>query len=179
MTDAVAPKVRRSPVGVRALVALLVTLAGFGLAALYAPEGAYLWIKSLHILAVISWMAGLLYLPRLFINHVGLASGSTESQMLAGMEQRLLRIIMTPAMVLTWVAGLWLAWEGFQFHGAWLHAKIACVILMTGAHIFFAQAVSRFARDDNRYSSRFWRIANEVPALLMIAIVILVVVKPF
>lgn len=163
----------------RAMVGLVVTVAIFvGLAVRY-PTEAYLWVKALHVIAVMSWMAGLLYLPRLFVNHVGLAVGSPESELLKGMEARLLRIIMMPAMMVTWIAGLWLAYVAFGFHGTWLHLKILCVIGLTVAHVFFAQAARRFQRDENRHSARFWRMTNEIPALLMIIIVVLVIVKPF
>jgi putative membrane protein len=166
-------------VSFRAACALAITLLGFVAAAHYAPDGAYPWIKALHVIAVISWMAALLYLPRLFVNHASLAVGSPESDLLKGMEWRLLRIIMTPAMILTWIAGLWLAWFGFGFLGGWLHAKIFLVILLTVAHWFFSRAVKAFGRDENRRSARFWRMMNEIPAVLMIAIVVLVIVKPF
>jgi putative membrane protein len=160
-------------------VALGVTVLGFVFLALYAPDGAFVWIKALHVVAVMSWMAGLLYLPRLFVNHVGLPVGSAESDLLKGMEYRLLRVIMTPAMIVTWLAGLWLAWVGFHFEGGWLHGKILAVVALTVAHWFFAHSVKRFAEDRNGHSARFWRMANEIPALLMIVIVVLVVVKPF
>lgn len=165
--------------GLRSAAAFGVTVLVFLGMAVYAPDGAYPWIKALHVIAVISWMAGLLYLPRLFVNHVGLESGSAESQLLKGMEWRLLRLIMTPAMMLTWIAGLWLAWVGFHFTGGWLHAKILFVIFLTAAHWYFSRAVKAFGRDENHHSARFWRMLNEVPALLMIFIVVLVVVKPF
>jgi len=163
----------------RAAAALCTTVAGFVLLAIYASADAYLWIKALHVIAVISWMAGLLYLPRLFVNHAGQAPGSPESILLKGMEHRLLRLIMTPAMVVSWLAGLWLGWVGFHFEGGWLHGKILAVVLMTAAHFFYARSVRAFAQDANRHSMRFWRMANEIPAVLMIVIVVLVIVKPF
>jgi putative membrane protein len=166
-------------VALRASVALILTVAAFVVAAVYAPDGAFLWVKSLHVVAVISWMAGLLYLPRLFVNHVGLAVGSPESELLKGMERRLVSIIMTPAMVLSWIAGLWLGWVGFRFGGGWLHGKILAVVLLTIAHLYLMRSVRQFANDANRHSGRFWRMANEIPAVLMIVIVVLVVVKPF
>lgn len=140
---------------------------------------AYLWIKSLHIIAVISWMAGLFYLPRLFIYHTDAAPGSEQSETFKVMENRLIKVIMNPAMMISWVLGLYLAWSAFGFAGGWLHAKIALVILMTGAHVYFSRSAKRFARDQNTRSARHWRLMNEVPTVLMIAIVILVVVKPF
>jgi protoporphyrinogen IX oxidase len=146
----------------------------------WAPDGLYLWIKALHVIAVISWMAGLLYLPRLFVNHVERAPpGSPFSEGLKLMERRLLRIIITPAMVLTWVLGLWLGWNGFRFEPGWLQAKMALVLVLTAFHGYLARGVRRFAEDRNTKSARHWRMANEIPALLMIGIVVLAVVKPF
>ncbi|MGO7762031.1 protoporphyrinogen oxidase HemJ [Rhizobium ruizarguesonis] len=146
---------------------------------IWRPDDLYLWIKALHIVAVISWMAGLFYLPRLFIYHSDAEPGSLQSETFKVMEQRLLRIIMNPAMMITWIFGLYLAWSVYGFHGGWLHAKIALVVALTGVHMFFSRAVRAFARDENRHSARYWRFMNEAPTLLMIAIVILVVVKPF
>jgi putative membrane protein len=166
-------------VGIRAGVGLILTVAVFVALAVVFPSEAYLWIKALHVLAVISWMAGLLYLPRLFVNHVGLPMGSAESDLLKGMEARLLRIIMTPAMLLSWIAGLWLAYIGFRFQGGWLHLKLLGVVGLTVAHFYFAQSARRFQLDENRHTARFWRMVNEIPALLMILVVVLVIVKPF
>ena len=143
------------------------------------PEGMYLWAKAIHVIAVISWMAGMLYLPRLFVYHAESEPGSPQSETFKVMEGRLLRLIINPAMMLTWVVGLWLAWKGFGFHGGWLHAKIALVVFMSGLHGYFSGAVRRFAADANTRSARHWRIMNEAPTLLMIVIVILVIVKPF
>lgn len=165
--------------GLRAAVGLVVTVVVFIAIAVRFPDEAYLWIKALHVLAVISWMAGLLYLPRLFVNHVGLPKGSAESELLKGMEARLLRIIMTPAMLLSWIAGLWLAYVGFRFQGGWLHIKLLGVVGLTIAHLYFVQSVRRFQADENRHTARFWRMVNEIPALLMIVVVVLVIVKPF
>lgn len=168
-----------SRVALRAAVALAITLAGFAVLIWLAGDTAYLWIKALHVIAVIAWMAGMLYLPRLFVNHAGLSPGSAESELLKGMEGRLLRIIVNPAMVIAWVLGLWMAWQYFGFSGGWLWAKLALVTGLSGLHGFLSASVRAFAEDRNRYSARFWRIINEVPALLMIGIVILVIVKPF
>lgn len=143
------------------------------------PDNLYLWIKALHIIAVISWMAGLFYMPRLFIYHTDAEPGSVQSETFKVMERRLLRIIMTPAMMLTWIFGLYLAWSAYGFHGGWLHAKIGLVVLLTGVHMFFSRAVGAFERDENRRSARYWRFMNEAPTVLMVVIVILVVVKPF
>ncbi len=145
---------------------------------LFGP-GAYEWIKALHVIAVISWMAGMLYLPRLFVYHCGVAPGSETSETFKVMERKLLRFIINPAMVVSWVAGLWIAIEIFGFHGAWLHAKLAMVLGLSAAHGYFAKAVADFARDEGRREHRFWRFMNEVPTLLMIFIVIVVIVKPF
>ncbi len=163
----------------RALIALLVFVAAAALLFLWNPSGFYPWAKALHVIAVISWMAGMLYLPRLFVYHAESAPGSVQSETFKVMERRLLRGIINPAMVVTWVLGLWLAWSGFGFAGGWLHAKIALVLVLSATHGYFARAVRRFAEDRNDKPARHWRIMNEVPTLLMIAIVILVVVKPF
>ncbi|KRB62964.1 hypothetical protein ASE04_01970 [Rhizobium sp. Root708] len=143
------------------------------------PDTLYLWIKALHIIAVISWMAGLFYMPRLFIYHTDAEPGSVQSETFKVMEQRLLKVIMNPAMMISWILGLYLAWSVYDFQGGWLHAKIGLVVLMTVVHVVFSRAVKAFARDENRHSARYWRFMNEAPTLLMIAIVILVVVKPF
>jgi protoporphyrinogen IX oxidase len=163
----------------RALVALCVFVAAAALLFFWNPVGFYPWAKALHVIAVISWMAGMLYLPRLFVYHTESEPGSVQSETFKVMERRLLRGIINPAMVVTWVLGLWLAWSGFGFAGGWLHAKIALVVVLSATHGYFAGAVRRFAEDRNDKPARHWRIMNEVPTLLMIAIVILVVVKPF
>ena len=143
------------------------------------PDVAYPWIKALHLIAVISWMAGMFYLPRLFIYHLDCEPGSKQAQTFSIMERRLYRIIMNPAMMIAWVCGLYLAWEGFGFSGGWLHAKIAAAVAMTATHIYFGRALGAFEKGLYIGSGRFWRIANEVPTILMIVIVVLVVVKPF
>jgi putative membrane protein len=139
----------------------------------------YEWVKAFHIIAVVAWMAGLLYLPRLFVYHAAAAPGSGQSETFKVMERRLLKAIMLPAMIVVWAAGLWLAWHGGWFVAPWLHAKIALVVLLSGVHGFLSSCARDFAADRNRRTERFYRIVNEVPTLLMIAIVILVVVKPF
>lgn len=159
-------------------VLLLFVLIAAALVA-FPPESLYLWVKALHIVAVISWMAGLLYLPRLFIYHTDAPPGSQMDQTFKTMEGRLYRVIMNPAMMLSWALGLYLAWSVYGFSGGWLHAKLALVLLLTAVHSFFGRAVAAFQRDDNRISARRWRALNELPALLMVAIVVLVVVKPF
>ncbi|MBD9374489.1 protoporphyrinogen oxidase HemJ [Rhizobium sp. ARZ01] len=145
----------------------------------YPPDDLYLWVKALHIVAVISWMAGLLYLPRLFIYHTDAAKGSELSETFMTMERRLYRVIMNPAMMLSWVLGLYLAWSVYRFQGGWLHAKLAFVVVLTAVHVFFGRCIVAFAQDANRFSARQWRFLNEMPALLMVLIVIMVVVKPF
>lgn len=139
----------------------------------------YDWIKALHVIAVISWMAGMLYLPRLMVYHCEAPVGSAQSETFKVMERRLLKAIINPAMTVTWLAGLWLAWDGGWYLSGWFHAKFALVLAMSGFHGFLSARVKDFAADRNTRSQRFYRVANEVPTLLMIAIVILVIVKPF
>jgi protoporphyrinogen IX oxidase len=139
----------------------------------------YLWLKAFHIIAVIAWMAGMLYLPRLFVYHCAAAAGSPQSETFKVMERRLLKAIINPAMIATWVLGLWLAWRAGWWQAGWLHAKIGLVVGMSAVHGFFARCVKDFAADRNTRSAGFYRLFNEVPTLLLIAIVILVVVKPF
>jgi putative membrane protein len=138
----------------------------------------YLWIKALHVIAVIAWMAGLLYLPRLFVYHAQVGQGAT-SELFKTMERRLSLYIMAPAMIVSWLAGLSLIYLG-SFHGAgWLHAKLALVVLLTGVHFYFGVTQRAFERDENRKPAKFFRFVNEIPTLLMIGVVILVIVKPF
>lgn len=139
----------------------------------------YLWLKALHVIAVISWMAGLLYLPRLFVYHCEAAPGSATSEQFKVMERRLLKAIMTPAAVIAWALGLTMAVVGGLFHDGWFHVKLSLVVLMTIAHYMMVRWKDDFAADRNTRPQRFFRIMNEVPTLLMIGIVILVVVKPF
>ncbi|MBB6308728.1 protoporphyrinogen oxidase HemJ [Xanthobacter tagetidis] len=139
----------------------------------------YDWIKALHVIAVISWMAGMLYLPRLMVYHCVADKGSVQSETFKVMERRLLKAIINPAMIVTWLAGLWLAYEGGWYMAPWFHAKFALVLAMSAMHGFLSRWVRDFANDRNTRSQRFFRIANEVPTVLMIGIVILVVVKPF
>lgn len=139
----------------------------------------YEWIKALHVIAVISWMAGMLYLPRLFVYHCDAEIGSKQSETFKVMERRLLKAIMNPAMILTWLVGLYLAFAGHWFSAGWLNAKLLLVIVLSAIHGFFSRCVRDFAADKNTRSQKFYRIINEVPTLLMILIVILVVVKPF
>ncbi len=163
----------------RAVIALVVFLILAALLFLFGPDDFYPWAKAIHVIAVISWMAGMLYLPRLFVYHVDAEKGSVQSETFKVMERRLLRGIINPAMIVTWTFGLWLAWKGFAFHGGWLHAKIALVVLMSGVHGYLSAGVRKFSEDRNEKPARHWRIVNEVPTLLMIVIVVLVIVKPF
>jgi protoporphyrinogen IX oxidase len=138
------------------------------------------YIKAFHIIAVIAWMAGVLYLPRLFVYHAVSQAGSEQSETFKIMERRLLRFITTPAMIAAWIFGLILAFSVVNWGQAgWFHAKLALVVILSGFTGLLAKWTKDFAADRNTRSQRFYRIANEVPTLLMIAIVILAVVKPF
>jgi len=139
----------------------------------------YPWVKALHVIAVISWMAGMLYMPRLFVYHCDAEIGSKQSETFKIMERRLYKAIMTPAMMVAWVAGLYIAWDrGFLMDG-WFHGKLAMVVVMTVIHVYLGRCVRTFAADRNTKSHKFYRVINEVPTLLMIGAVILVIVKPF
>ncbi len=144
-------------------------------------QDAYLWIKALHVVAVIAWMAGLLYLPRLFVYHCEAEAGSMPSEMLEVMERRLLRVIMTPAMVVSLVSGVWLLFVpgAIDWSDGWIHTKLALVLGLAAVHGMMARWRRDFAADRNRLSQKFYRVINEVPTVLMIAIVILVIVRPF
>ncbi len=139
----------------------------------------YLWLKSFHIMAIIAWMAGMLYLPRLFVYHFEAEAGSKQSETFKVMERRLYRAIVTPAMIAAWIFGLWVAYEGGWLMSGWFHGKLLLVLAMTGVHGFLGAQVRAFAADKRPYSTRFFRIINEVPAVLMVLIVLLVVIKPF
>jgi putative membrane protein len=142
----------------------------------------YLWIKALHIIAVVAWMAGLFYLPRLYVYHAMSKPGSDQSETFKVMERRLLRAIMNPAMIATWVFGLvliWMmGWDSFV-KAHWLHGKLVLVLMLSAVHGYLAQLRGQFATDANQYSDKFYRIINEIPTVLLIAIVILATVKPF
>jgi protoporphyrinogen IX oxidase len=139
----------------------------------------YHWIKAAHVIAVIAWMAGMLYLPRLFVYHCEAPKGSAQSETFKVMERRLLKAIINPAMIAAWVLGLLLAWMGDWFTAGWLHGKLALVLALSAVHGYFARQVRMFAADANKRSARFYRFLNEAPTLLMVGIVILVIVKPF
>lgn len=149
----------------------------------------YLWLKALHIISLVAWMAGMFYLPRLYIYHVGVPVGSETSELFKVMERRLLRIIINPAMIATWVFGLSLIWVGggsswagvkdWLANAHWMHAKLSLLVLMQLVHAYLARARKQLARDERRTSAKAFRIINEIPTVLLIGIVILVVLKPF
>ena len=139
----------------------------------------YSWLKALHVIAVIAWMAGMLYLPRLYVYHCKAARGSEMSETFKVMERRLLRAIINPAMIASWIFGLAMAWAGDLWAEGWFHGKLALLLGMQLIHAAMARWRKHFAADANRHSERFYRFMNEVPTLLMIGIVILVIVKPF
>ena len=141
-------------------------------------DDVYLWLKAFHIIAVIAWMAGMLYLPRLFVYHCQAEPGSKQSETFKLMEWRLLKLIINPAMAVTWVLGLLLVWMGGWHSSGWMLVKFALVIAMSAVHGFFVRWVKDFAADRNTRSQKFYRFANEIPTVLLVIIVILVVIKP-
>jgi protoporphyrinogen IX oxidase len=163
----------------RAALALAITAAVVVALLIWRPSGLYPWIKAVHVIAVISWMAGMLYLPRLFIYHCEAEPGSRQSETFKVMEWRLLTVIINPAMVATWALGLWLAWDSGLHAAGWLRAKFVLVVLLSAVHGFFVRCVRDFGADRNQRSAKFYRIINEVPTILMILIVLLAVAKPF
>jgi protoporphyrinogen IX oxidase len=163
----------RPIVAVGAVVALVMALAA------WHPAGLYLWFKAFHVMAVISWMAGMLYLPRLFVYHCGAPAGSRQSETFKLMERRLLRGIINPAMVVSWGLGLWMIYEGGWMSAHWLQLKLLLVLGLSAIHGLLARWTLDFAADRNRHSERFYRMINEVPAGLMVGIVIMAVIKPF
>ncbi|MEQ8334873.1 protoporphyrinogen oxidase HemJ [Nisaea sp.] len=141
---------------------------------------SYEWIKALHVISMVAWMAGMFYLPRLYVYHTGADAGSELSETLKVMERRLLRAIINPAMIATFVFGIWmLVLVPDYLSEPWMHVKLACLVLMTGFHGALSRWRRQFAADANRHSERFYRIANEVPTVLLIVIIIMVIVKPF
>ncbi len=140
---------------------------------------AYLWIKALHIIAVIAWMAGMLYLPRLYVYHCAAHAGSTQSETFKVMERRLMRAIINPAMIAAWIFGIMLVVHLDLWTEGWMHGKFALLIAMQLVHAAYARWRRHFAADANRHGAGFYRIMNEVPTVLMIAIVVLAVVRPF
>src|SRR3954453_16361670 len=163
----------------RAEIALAVSAALLGLFLLIVPTDYYEWLKALHVIAVIAWMAGMLYLPRLFVYNCEAEAGSKQSETFKTMERRLLRAIINPAMVVTWVVGLWLVIESGHYRAGWMQAKFVLVLILSAVHGLFSRWTREFAEDRNTHSQKFYRIINEIPTLLMIGIVILAIVKPF
>lgn len=144
-------------------------------------DSLYHWMKALHIIAVIAWMAGMLYLPRLFVYHTQVKAGSEASELFKIMERRLLRLIINPAMIVTWCVGLYLVWYTSALNpanGMWMHWKLTMVVFMQIVHAMLARHRKQFARDANTKSTKYYRMLNEVPTLLLIIIVVLVVVRP-
>ena len=142
-------------------------------------EDGYLWIKALHVISVLAWMAGLFYLPRLYVYHVNADKGSELSETLKIMERRLLFAIMHPAMISSAIFGTLLLFEIDAWDQGWLHAKLTCVFLMIVFHFHLAKYRNDFKDDKNTKSEKFYRMINEVPTVLMVIIVIMVIVKPF
>ncbi len=139
----------------------------------------YEWVKVAHIVSIIAWMAGLLYLPRLMVYHVDAEVGSAQSETFKVMERRLLKAIMTPAMLASWIFGLWLMVILEAWTQGWFVSKLFLVIVMSAFHMFAAKWVREFANDQRMRTGKFFRVANEVPTVIMIVVVILVIVKPF
>ncbi len=141
----------------------------------------YPWIKALHVISIIAWMAGMLYLPRLFVYHSEAEIGSKQSETFKVMERRLLRAIINPAMTLAWIFGLALIFTpgAIDWSAGWIYLKLAAVIAMSGLHGWFSRWRKAFERDENSHSARFFRLWNEVPTVLMILIVIMVIARPF
>ena len=141
----------------------------------------YLWCKALHIISLISWMAAMLYLPRIFVYHAESTIGSESYKIFKTMERRLLKIIMTPAMIFTFLFGVLLIMHDSSYYlkSGWLHFKLLLVIFMAGLHGYFAKTVRSFANNNNQHSAKFYRIINEAPTILMVLIVILAIIKPF
>lgn len=141
----------------------------------------YEWLRALHIIAVMSWMAGMLYLPRLFVYHAEPGIDSKTSETFKVMERRLMKFIMSPAMGVSWILGLAMLYAnpGMMEGQGWMHAKLTLVVLMSGAHGMLSSHLKKFANDENTKSPKFFRIINEIPTVLMIFIVILAVVQPF
>ena len=163
----------------RARMALAAMAASAIALMVWNPPQLYLWFKAVHVIAVISWMAGMLYLPRLFVYHSNTEPGSEQSETFKVMEARLYKVIITLAMSIAWIVGLWLAYDGFGFSGIWLWLKIIAVLTLSAVHGYFGRALRRFAADHRDKPARHWRMVNEIPTLLMIFIVVMVIVKPF
>lgn len=144
-------------------------------------DSLYHWLKAFHLIAVIAWMCGMLYLPRLFVYHSKVTVGSEASELFKVMERKLMRLIINPAMIITWILGLWIAYLINAFdpvNGMWLHYKLIVVIAMQIVHAMLSRYRKAFERDERPKSEKYFRIFNEVPTILMVIIVILVVVRP-
>ena len=167
----------------RAIVSILIVVVVLWALFHVNPEqypNATLWIKSFHVIAIICWMAGMFYLPRLFVYHCRAETGSKQSETFKIMERRLLRAIINPAMIASWITGLWLAWEVYALQGGWLHLKLLVVVILSGYHGLLSRGVRHFAEDRNNISEKTWRILNEVPTVLMIiAVIDVIVVREF
>jgi protoporphyrinogen IX oxidase len=163
----------------RAVAGVAIAVVAFAGLVLWHPLNLYPWFKAFHVMAVIAWMAGMLYLPRLFVYHCEAEPGSRQSETFKVMERRLLRGIINPAMVASWALGLWMVYDGGWMSAHWLQTKLLLVVALSGIHGMLSRWTADFASDRNRHTSRFYRIINEMPAVLMIGIVILVVIKPF
>lgn len=138
------------------------------------------WVKALHVISVIAWIAGMMYLPRLFVYHTSAEKGSIQSETFKIMERRLFRGIINPAMILTWIFGLWMVFAGLvDWSQGWPWVKAAAVISLSGIHGYYSRQVKNFAADRNTRPHGFWRVVNEAPFVLVIVIVVMVIVKPF
>ncbi|HMQ57726.1 MAG TPA: protoporphyrinogen oxidase HemJ [Rhizobiaceae bacterium] len=179
MTDRDAVQDSGAKAARRAAIALVILVAAVIGLFVANPHRLYLWIKAVHVIAIIAWMAAMLYLPRLFIYHCDAEAGSAQSETFKVMERRLLRIIANPAMMIAWVLGIWLAWTSGVYLDGWFIAKLLCVLAMSAVHGHFAKAVRLFAEDRNERPARYWRMMNEAPTVLMIVIVVMVIVRPF
>jgi putative membrane protein len=144
-------------------------------------EHIYPWVKALHIISIIAWMAALLYLPRLFVYHCQVKPGTQASELLKVMEYKLYKYIMTPAMIASFLFGIILASTpgAVNFHAGWFYVKLVAVLLMAGIHGAMSRWRKDFLADSNRHSHKFFRVANEIPTILMLIIVVMVVVQPF
>ena len=140
----------------------------------------YAWIKALHVISVIAWMAAMLYLPRLYVYHCQVAAGSEADGLFKTMEVKLLRAILNPAMIAAWLFGiLMLVANPALLSQPWMHVKLTAVVVLSGLHGFMARWRKDFVKGRNRHSERFYRVMNEVPAVLMVIVVIMVIVQPF
>lgn len=140
----------------------------------------YYWILSLHIISVISWMAGMFYLPRLFVYHTRLEIGSDASEMFKEMERKLMRIIINPAMTASWIFGLAMSFGQDSWHaGGWFYVKFAAVLVLSGFHGFLSRWRKDFEKDQNKHTEKYFRMMNEVPTILMMIVVFMVILKPF